>query len=86
MIAQTGKTFGKLPSELLGIKHDAIALDFDIACGVLLKQKENRRDLLRLDAQRHITRQAVAEANGVIEIAPPLSFDDEKEDSEIDGY
>ena len=48
MVAATAKKFAQRPSELLKIQNDALALDFDFACGIVLNHFEGKKDLQKL--------------------------------------
>lgn len=50
LLAATASKFHKLPSEMLGIQDDGIALAFDLECGAELLRWEQEQEATRLGA------------------------------------
>ncbi len=67
---------------MLSIADELTAFCFNAAATVRKMEWENKRDLLRLQETKFMTRQAISEAFGG-EVAPPISFEDDKS-GEID--
>lgn len=44
MLALTGQKFGRLPSQLLGLDDEVVALDFDMAAAWKLQEFEDQRE------------------------------------------
>ena len=49
MIALTGQKFGKRPSQLLRIRDEVLALDFDQAAALRLQEFEDERERERIE-------------------------------------
>lgn len=50
-MAVTASRFNKLPSEMLGILDESIALAFDVECAAVLFKDEQERETARLTTQ-----------------------------------
>lgn len=57
---------GKRPSEILKIKSETAALDFDVTCTLRLATFENQREVDRLEASGKMMEYAVSKALAVM--------------------